>query len=945
MTGRVFTRAALIAVLAGTVAAIASAAPALASPADQARAYQLDIAHDGNIADAGLATPLTQAWSTTLPGAISYPLIVNGMVYVTAANDTLYALSQATGATVWSHAIGGTYFWSGLSYDRGRVCVVNTSGLLMAFNAVTGATAWSKQMPGQYSFSSAPTAANGIVYVGGAGSGGTVYAVNEHDGSILWMSAVANGDESSPAVDGQGVYVSYACQQAYDFAPASGNLLWHHDSSCEGGGGKTPVLADGTIFARDVPLGNVLLSASDGSELGAFNAGPAPAVANDVAYTLSGSTLTAVNDAGQGTNAWTFTGDSFLDTAPLVVGGLVFVGSSQGELYALDATTGSTSWSTNVGVGIPGPDEQNVSQPLTGLGAANGTLIVPAGSKLMAYRTAGSITNPPTNDSSPTIDGTTQVGQLLAADVGIWSGLPSTYAYQWELCDAAGANCADINGATDMTYTPAPGDLGSTLRVKVAATNANGSSTPVESGASGEVNGGPPVNQTLPTIDGTAQQDGLLVADPGTWSGNPSSYSYQWRRCDPGNPSSCTDIAGETDDFYFPTPDDVGYRLVVQVIATNTNGDSAPAESAPTDPVLPPPPENLSPPTISGSAVEGAMLRADPGEWDGNPTSYAYQWFSCDVNFNDCPNIDGATSQSYVLGAADVGRYIGVEVVATNQYGDSFPADSDVTGPVVGPPGNLTPPEISGASEIGQTLTVSQGTWTGDPTGFSYQWYSCDNLLGSCNAIPAATGSSYQVGFGDIGRRLVAGVVATGAGGSSAEKRSSATNPVVPAPPSLQVAPTITGKAEKGHTLTADPGSWTNSPTGYLYRWERCDSNGANCGTITGAVKATYPLASIDVGKRLVVEVVAVNAGGQSAPADSSASPLVRTAPKCHVPKVVGLKLAAAKSKIRARQCSVGKITGKASSAAKKGRVLAQTPRPGKSLPNHGKVSLKVGKG
>jgi hypothetical protein len=315
------------------------------------------------------------------------------------------------------------------------------------------------------------------------------------------------------------------------------------------------------------------------------------------------------------------------------------------------------------------------------------------------------------------------------------------------------------------------------------------------------------------------------------------------------------------------------------------------------------------------------------------------------VNFNDCPNIDGATNQTYVVGAADADRYIGVEVVATNQYGDSFPADSDVIGPVIGPPGNLTPPQISGTAETGQTLTVSQGTWNGDPTGFSYQWYSCDNALTSCNAIPAATESSYQVGFGDIGRRLVAGVVATGAGGASAEKRSNATEPVVPAPPALQVAPTITGKAEKGDTLTAGPGTWTNNPTDYRYQWKRCDSNGANCGSITRAVTATYPLASIDVGKRLVVEVVAVNAGGQSAPADSSASALVRTAPICDVPKVVGLKLAAAKSRLRARQCSVGKITRKASNAAKKGRVVGQSPKPGRSLPNHGKVSLKVGKG
>lgn len=387
------------------VAALAATAPAasvaLASPADQSVAYQLDAAHDGHISDAALATPLAQAWSVTLPGAISYPLIVNGMVFVTAADKTLYALSQATGATVWSHAVGGTYPWSGLAYGRGRVFVVNNSGLLSAFDPVTGSIAWSKQLPGQYFFSSAPTAANGVVYVGGAGVGGTLYAVRESDGRLLWSRSVANGDQSSPAVDSQAVYVSYACQQAYAFARNLGTLLWHHTSSCSGGGGKTPVVAGGTVFARDNVLGDLMLSASTGSELGAFNADPAPALANDAAFMLNGSNLTAISNGGQGSTLWQFAGDGHLDTAPLVVGSLVFVGSSAGELYALDAAAGTTSWSTNVGSAIPGPDEQNVSQPLTGLGASNGTLVVPAGSQLIAYRTAGPITDPPVNQSPP----------------------------------------------------------------------------------------------------------------------------------------------------------------------------------------------------------------------------------------------------------------------------------------------------------------------------------------------------------------------------------------------------------------------------------------------------------------------------------------------------------------------------------------------------------------
>jgi outer membrane protein assembly factor BamB len=857
-------------ILALTVPQVASA-----SPADQSVAYQLNPAHDGHASDAGLATPLAQQWSVTLPGAISYPVIVNGVVYVTASDKTLYALNQATGNTIWSHSVGGQYPRSGLAFNRGEVFALNSSGLLTAFDPMTGAIDWSKQLPGQFFFSSAPTAAGGIVYAGGAGGGGTLYAVRESDGRLLWSQAVENGDQSSPAVDAQAVYVTYACQQDYGFARDTGTLLWHHNGPCEGGGGKTPVVASGALFSRDNG-DDLILEASTGSVLGAFNAGPAPAVANNVAFMLSGSTLNAIAGSGQGTTVWQVSGDGQLDTAPLVVGSLVFVGSASGELYALDVNAGTTSWSTNVGSTIPAPDEQNVSQPLTGLGAANGTLVVPVGNTLIAYRTAGAITAAPTNQSLPTIDGKPQAGQKVAADVGIWSGLPSSYTYQWELCDVAGASCGDIDAAHGSSFEPTAGDVGSTLRVKVIASNTHGSSTPVVSGASAAVLVAAPINETAPSIGGVPQHDEILTANPGTWSGSPTSYDYQWRRCSSGQLLSCSDIMGATSSSYTAVAADVGHQLVVRVVATNTGGDSDPADSAPTDQITPSPPVNESPPTVSGFPQEGETLTADPGTWSNEPTAYAYQWFTCNPAGTSCPDISGATDQTYVVGPADVGQFIGVEVIATNAGGDSEPADSDAIGPVLpAAPVNQTPPRLSGTAQQGQTLTVDPGTWTGSPSSFTYYWYSCNNSLEICIEIPGASGKSYGVGPGDIGRRLVAGVIATNTGGDSDEEFSNPTDPVLPAPPANQVPPAISGQPQRAQTLTVAPGTWTNTPTGYAYQWMRCGPAGTDCTSIAGATSATYLVTGADVGDHLVVQVVALNAGGRSSPASSSPTDVV----------------------------------------------------------------------
>jgi outer membrane protein assembly factor BamB len=63
----------------------------------------------------------------------------------------------------------------------------------------------------------------------------------------------------------------------------------------------------------------------------------------------------------------------------------VYVGSSTGTLRAFDTSSGALVWSTAVGAAIPLPDEQKLIQPLTGLGAAQGTLILPAGTRLVAF--------------------------------------------------------------------------------------------------------------------------------------------------------------------------------------------------------------------------------------------------------------------------------------------------------------------------------------------------------------------------------------------------------------------------------------------------------------------------------------------------------------------------------------------------------------------------------
>jgi hypothetical protein len=83
----------------------------------------------------------------------------------------------------------------------------------------------------------------------------------------------------------------------------------------------------------------------------------------------------------------------------------------------------------------------------------------------------------PQNTAPPTITGTPAVGQTLSASTGAWTGSPTSFGYQWTRCNAQGAACAAIPGATAQTYVVQQADAGSTLRVNVTAVNPSGSTT------------------------------------------------------------------------------------------------------------------------------------------------------------------------------------------------------------------------------------------------------------------------------------------------------------------------------------------------------------------------------------------------------------------------------------------------------------------------------------
>src|SRR5262245_38880870 len=88
-----------------------------------------------------------------------------------------------------------------------------------------------------------------------------------------------------------------------------------------------------------------------------------------------------------------------------------------------------------------------------------------------------------------------------------------------------------------------------------------------------------PSSSDPPSITGSAVVGEELTASDGAWQGAPTSFSYQWRRCNSAG-AACADVVNATARSYGVRTADVGNRLRVVITATNTDGKSSATSDA-----------------------------------------------------------------------------------------------------------------------------------------------------------------------------------------------------------------------------------------------------------------------------------------------------------------------------------------------------------------------------
>jgi outer membrane protein assembly factor BamB len=229
-----------------------------------------------------------------------------------------------------------------LYIDRGLSCL-NTS---------TGQLVWSNGLGTGFE---SPAVADGVVY---AGTYGLVSAFNGSTGALIWNTSFTNkyGNQDSggsPVVSNDVVYIQ-GYNDLYALNGTDGGLIWKYAISGSWYTSISPAISDGLVFSASFD-GIFALKASNGVKVWSFSIDvvtSSPVVYNGVVYVGSSDNNLYALNAQTGKVVWKYSTGSRITATPSVAKGTVYVGSWDGSMYALDSANGSKMWSFKAGAEI-----------------------------------------------------------------------------------------------------------------------------------------------------------------------------------------------------------------------------------------------------------------------------------------------------------------------------------------------------------------------------------------------------------------------------------------------------------------------------------------------------------------------------------------------------------------------------------------------------------------
>jgi hypothetical protein len=461
-------------------------------------------------------------------------------------------------------------------------------------------------------------------------------------------------------------------------------------------------------------------------------------------------------------------------------------------------------------------------------------------------------------------------GEKLTATTSLLGSAPNSITsitYQWEASSDNGVIWTPISGATNRNYTVQESDENARLRVQAFVSNDTGQTADAYSAVTPAVLDHPPT-VTTPTISGIAQEGQTLTASASSGqSDNPVTYAWY------SSADGFTNPIGRGAGYEVQEIDE-GNQIEVVATATNDNGFTTSAASAPTASMIDMSP-SLTAPVISGIAQEGQTMTATAAVANDSDATVAYQWQA--NHGTGFVSIAGATGLNYVVQEGDEGATLKLVATSTDTDGLGSTAISGATGVVIDPAPTLSV-TVSGTPQEGQNLAAIGIASSADAV-ISYRWQVLNGT--AWKNIAGATSSSYLVTEANEGHQLRVTATSSDADGGGASATSAPTAAVVDVTPAL--SGTVSGVAQQGQTLTATANAVSDGDGGKIaYQWQAFI--GSNWVDIAAATHSTYRATEADEGDQLRVLATFTDDTGQAASATSLPStPVVDVTPALSV--------------------------------------------------------------
>ena len=284
-------------------------------------------------------------------------------------------------------------------------------------------------------------------------------------------------------------------------------------------------------------------------------------------------------------------------------------------------------------------------------------------------------------------------------------------------------------------------------------------------------------------------------------------------------------------------------------------------------------------PTITGTAREGQTLTAEASaiaDVDGLPAVSAFAWQWLRVNGGTEVEIQGATSKTYRVVAADAGAKFKVRVSFTDLDGNAEALTSAAY------PVDTSAVENALPTSADRTVTTDEDTsYPFGPVDFAFADTDSDDVLASVKlvTVPAAGSlalggvpvrANQVIGISDLGRLRftpVANAHGTGYASFTFKVSDGVSESAVANTMTMDVTavndpatglPTITGTAREGQTLTAEASAIADVdglPAVSAFAWQWLRVSGGSDTEIQGAESKTYRVVVADAGAKFKVRV------------------------------------------------------------------------------------------